>query len=63
MSLEKMVDVLYRSKASPRAKLVLLGIANHQGDMGSYPAIATLAKYANCSERSVKRDSRTHRFG
>ena len=56
MSLEKMVDVLYRSKASPRAKLVLLGIANHQGDMGAYPAIATLARYANCSERSVKRD-------
>ena len=56
MSLEKMVDVLYKSKASPRAKLVLLGIANHQGDMGAYPAIATLAKYANCSERSVKRD-------
>lgn len=56
MSLEKMVDVLYKSKASPRAKLVLLGIANHQGDMGSYPSIATLARYANCSERSVKRD-------
>jgi len=56
MSLEKMVDVLYHSEASPRAKLVLLGIANHQGDMGSYPAISTLAKYANCSERSVKRD-------
>jgi hypothetical protein len=56
MAIEKMVDVLHRSKATPRAKLVLLGIANHEGENGAYPSIKTLAKYANCSERSVKRD-------
>lgn len=51
-----MVEVLHKSKASPRAKLVLLGIANHEGENGAYPSIATLATYANASERSVKRD-------
>jgi len=56
MSIEIMVNVLHNSKATGRAKLILLGIANHQGENGAYPSIATLAKYANCSERSVKRD-------
>lgn len=55
MSLEKIIDVLYHSKAEGARKLVLIGIANHEGDQGSYPAVATLAKYANCSERQVKR--------
>jgi len=50
MSLEKIIDVLYHSKAEGARKLVLIGIANHEGDQGSYPAVATLAKYANCSE-------------
>jgi len=35
---------------------VLLGIANHLGDHGAWPSISTLARYANSSERSVKRD-------
>jgi len=56
MAIEIMVNVLHNSKATGRAKLILLGIANHQGENGAYPSIATLAKYANCSERSVKRD-------
>jgi hypothetical protein len=34
----------------------LLGIANHLGDQGAWPSISTLARYANASERSVKRD-------
>lgn len=51
-----MAQVLNHSKATGRAKLVLLGIANHQGDQGAWPSIATLARYANASERSVKRD-------
>jgi hypothetical protein len=51
-----MSAVLNHSKATGRAKLVLLGIANHQGDQGAWPSIATLARYANASERSVKRD-------
>jgi hypothetical protein len=56
MSVEVMSLVLNHSKATGRAKIVLLGIANHQGDEGSWPSIATLARYANASERSVKRD-------
>jgi hypothetical protein len=56
MSIEAMNLVLNHSKASGRAKLVLLGIANHFGDNGAWPSIETLARYANASERSVKRD-------
>jgi len=56
MSIEAVSLVLNKSKATGRAKLVLLGIANHLGDQGAWPSIATLARYANASERSVKRD-------
>lgn len=56
MSIEAMNLVLNHSKATGRAKLVLLGIANHFGDNGAWPSISTLARYANASERSVKRD-------
>ena len=56
MSIEAVSLVLNKSKATGRAKLVLLGIANHLGDQGAWPSIATLARYANASERSIKRD-------
>jgi len=56
MSIEAVSLVLNHSKAHGRAKLVLIGIANHMGDQGAWPSIETLAKYANASERSVKRD-------
>jgi hypothetical protein len=56
MSIEAVSLVLNNSKATGRAKLVLLGIANHLGDHGAWPSISTLARYANSSERSVKRD-------
>lgn len=56
MSVEIISLVLNHSKAEGRAKVVLIGIANHQGDNGAWPSIATLARYANSSERSVKRD-------
>lgn len=56
MSIEAMVNVLNYSQATGRAKLVLIGIANHQGDNGAWPSIETLARYANSSERSVMRD-------
>jgi hypothetical protein len=39
----------------PTTKLVLVGIANHDGDGGAWPSVATLAKYAGVSERSVQR--------
>lgn len=56
MSIEAMSLVLHHSQATGRAKLVLLGIANHLGDEGAWPAIETLARYANASPRSVQRD-------
>jgi uncharacterized protein YeaO (DUF488 family) len=56
VSIEAVALVLNKSRATGRAKLVLLGIANHLGDQGAWPAISTLARYANASERSVKRD-------
>jgi hypothetical protein len=56
MSIEAVSLVLNHSRATGRAKLVLLGIANHLGDQGAWPSISTLARYANASERSVKRD-------
>lgn len=45
-----------QSRASGRQKLVLLAIADHQGELGAWPSIATLAKMVNASERSVQRD-------
>ena len=56
MSVEMISLVLNYSRAEGRAKVVLIGIANHHGYNGAWPSIATLAKYANSSERSVKRD-------
>lgn len=54
MSVEAIAAVLHHSKASGTDKVVLIGIANHEGDGGSWPAVATLAKYAQCSERAVR---------
>jgi len=54
VSIEAMAIVLHHSRATPAGKLVLLGIANHQSDSGAWPALATLAKYANVSERRVR---------
>jgi predicted DNA-binding transcriptional regulator YafY len=56
VSVEDIGIVLNHSRAEGRTKLVLIGIANHLGDHGAWPSIATLARYANASERSVKRD-------
>lgn len=64
--------VLNHSRAIGTDKLVLLGVANHDGDGGSWPSIATLARYANKSESAVVRSLRrletmgelvTHRNG
>ena len=55
MSIESIAICLHHSKAAKTEKLVLLGIANHDGDGGAWPSIATLARYANCSERHVQR--------
>lgn len=57
MSIEAMVWVLHHSPLSGADKLVLLGIANHADSEGrnAWPAIATLARYANITERSAQR--------
>lgn len=49
-----MAVVLHHSRAKGTDKLVLLGIANHAGDGGSWPYVETLARYANVSERAVQ---------
>lgn len=55
MSVESIAIALHHSKATGTAKLVLLGIANHDGDGGAWPTIDTLARYANCDRRNVQR--------
>ena len=55
MAVEIMTAVWKNSKASPAAKLVLLAIADHQGERGAWPSEATLARMSGMSERSVRR--------
>jgi hypothetical protein len=55
MAIEVMAQVFKLSKASPAAKLVLLAIADHQGERGAWPSERTLARACNMSERSVRR--------
>jgi hypothetical protein len=55
MSVEALVIALHHSRTKGATKLVLLGIANHDGDGGSWPSVATLAKYAKVDKRSVQR--------
>lgn len=50
-----MAVVLHHSNATGTAKLVLLGIANHEGDGGAWPSMKTLARYANADVRTVQR--------
>lgn len=59
MSVESLAIVLHHSTARGTDKVVLVGIANHDGDGGSWPAKVTLAKYANVSVSSVERSLRT----
>jgi len=50
-----MAIALNHSRATGTAKVVLLGIANHDGDGGAWPSVATLARYANVDARTVQR--------
>ncbi|MFF5793950.1 helix-turn-helix domain-containing protein [Paeniglutamicibacter sp. NPDC012692] len=50
-----MAIALHHSKATGAAKLVMIGIANHDGDGGAWPSIATLAKYASVTPRQVQK--------
>lgn len=56
MSIEIMNAVWRHSKSTGRARLVLLAIADHQGELGAWPSNATLAQMTNSSERSIRRD-------
>lgn len=56
MSIEVMNAVWKHSRSEGRARLVLLAIADHQGEIGAWPSIQTLARMVNSSERSVQRD-------
>lgn len=56
MAVESIALALHHSQAKGTTKLVLLGIANHDGDGGAWPSIATLRKYAGgVDERTVRR--------
>lgn len=55
MSIESVSRVLQISLGKPAMKLVLIGIANHDGDGGAWPSVKTLARYACISERQVQR--------
>lgn len=54
MSIEAMSLVLHHSQATGAAKIILLGIANHQGDSGAWPAVSTLSRYAGVTERRAQ---------
>lgn len=56
MSLEAMNKVWKHSKAVSRQRLVLLAIADHEGEQGAWPSIDTIATMCNMSRRSVNRD-------
>lgn len=55
MSVEAIAIALHHSRAKGTAKLVLIGIANHDGDGGAWPSIDTLSIYAGVDVRNVQR--------
>lgn len=59
MSVEALSLALHHSRAKGSDKLVLIGIANHDGDGGAWPSLETLSKYANCSVTRVKQAIKT----
>lgn len=51
-----MAIALHHSKATGTAKLILIGIANHDGDGGAWPSLRTLARYAGITDtRRIRR--------
>lgn len=55
-----MAIALHHSKAKGTAKLLLLGIANHDGDGGAWPSISTLKRYAGgIDRRAIQRALQT----
>lgn len=55
MSVESIALVLKHSRSKGAARLVMLAIANHDGDGGAWPKMETIAGHANISERHAQR--------
>lgn len=55
MSVEHMSIVINHSVLHGAQRTVLMILANHHGEHGAWPSIETLARGANCSERTVQR--------
>lgn len=56
MSIKTINSVWEHSQSKGRARLVLIAIADHQGEIGAWPSLETLGKMVNASPRSVQRD-------
>lgn len=50
-----MARVLNRCPLKGTPKLLLVGIANHDGDGGAWPSVDTLARYCSVDRRNVQR--------
>lgn len=50
-----MAIALHHSRAKGTTKLILVGIANHDGDGGAMPSMRTLAKYGGCDIRTARK--------
>ena len=55
MSVESVVRALWVPGLVAADKLLLIGIANHDGDGGAWPSIPTLSGYLCMSERATQR--------
>lgn len=55
MSLQTMELVWKHSRSVGTPRVVLLAIADHDGDNGAWPSVATLARHANVDARNVQR--------
>jgi hypothetical protein len=56
MSIEAMAIVLHHSKLNGAQKLLMLGVANHDGDGGAFPSQLRLATYCGVSDlRNLRR--------
>lgn len=50
-----MALALNHSAATGTAKVVLLGIASHEGELGAFPAVERLARYANVAPDNARK--------
>lgn len=50
-----MAIALNHSRAKGAAKLILIGIANHDGDGGAWPSVATLSRYGQVTPRQTQK--------